>query len=763
MTSLTTSAKLMCLPYCTCYHQRANRVLLALGSGQGLKLNTTRSLAASSASSTLQRLYQSSKAWKSAFKLHPKVSCKGSGGTLCAARTNNSQEYAQLVLATSPYRYDSRSLKDVGSYSPLDVCRDQGDCSTCVGFAVTAACQAAIASVLQVNGTSIPAFSVQDLQLCSGGSQVCSSGSFMIDPLRQIKQRNITTESCLPYQADVTNTLPKCMYQCSSDKRNSTYAGLGTFGFVQLREAWEVQQHIRQYGGVLTSLIINVTHLRDFYNDNNSSAVYDAPQFENLTDKGEGHAVLLVGYDNEERYWIVRNSWGPDWADKGYFKCSMDAPGLLVSENTYGVTWQLSKPKSPPALGPLGTRGCYTYVAQKSDYLSKVAATYGMVVNRLLLDNIDIITSLDDPLSGTQLKLCGIESQADTLKRQVYNAWRNNSLGLSFTYATMLTAYDLGVVDQLANMGVITLGRVKAAGVGFGALWAVGVASNVSVPYLFQYYNLGKALCKASQNCFGTADKQWFVLAQSYISTYPPIRQAVARKGKAASVLLSVGDPECSDDESVAKPTLVSEFNDVDDLLDTLRASVYRPILSGSNMTTTWRGKAACTGYFADHHPCPPDVGYCIKISPFPYPDYSPNVEKVFATRLIGKLLQKVNITLADLLTDTSMNVKNIPEQQKAPSLATVASILAGDRTRGLPSIGIAPNIYYKLPITESRNWWDGIGVVLEDAADEFLWDLGHTDAKAWADVMGVGVRGGAQGKTWRTVKTLLKEAAQGG
>eukprot|EP00877_Chromochloris_zofingiensis_P003871 jgi/Chrzof1/13485/UNPLg00572.t1 len=427
--------------------------LLPSVTGQGLQLNTTRSLGASSASSTFLRLYQSSRAWKSAFKLQPKVSCKGSGGTLCAASTNNSQEYAQLVLATSPYRYSSRSVKDVGGYSPLDSCRDQGGCSTCVGFAVTAACQAAIASGLQVNGTSIPAFSVQDLQLCSGGSQVCSSGSAMLDALTQIKQRNITTESCLPYQADVTNTLPKCLYQCSYDDRNSTYAGLGTFDFVQISSAWEAQQHIRQYGGVLTSLIVNITHLRDFYINTNSSAVYDAPQVDVLKGEGEGHAVLLVGYDNDDRYWIVRNSWGRDWADDGYFQCSMDAPGLLLLENTYGVKWQLSKPKLPPPLGPQDSRGCYAYVAEKYDYLSKIAATYGMVVNLLLLDNMDVITTLDDPFSGKQLKLCGIESQADTLKRQVYNAWRNNSLGLSFTYATQLAPYDFGVIDQLANMG----------------------------------------------------------------------------------------------------------------------------------------------------------------------------------------------------------------------------------------------------------------------------------------------------------------------
>ena len=32
-----------------------------------------------------------------------------------------------------------------------------------------------------------------------------------------------------------------------------------------------------------------------------------------------GHAVLLVGYDKTNKYFIARNSWGANWGDKGYF------------------------------------------------------------------------------------------------------------------------------------------------------------------------------------------------------------------------------------------------------------------------------------------------------------------------------------------------------------------------------------------------------------------------------------------------------------
>ena len=49
-----------------------------------------------------------------------------------------------------------------------------------------------------------------------------------------------------------------------------------------------------------------------------------------------GHLVALVGYDDREQCWIVKNSWGEEWGDDGWFKMGYD-PDMFI-DGCYGGT-----------------------------------------------------------------------------------------------------------------------------------------------------------------------------------------------------------------------------------------------------------------------------------------------------------------------------------------------------------------------------------------------------------------------------------------
>ena len=68
-----------------------------------------------------------------------------------------------------------------------------------------------------------------------------------------------------------------------------------------------------------------------------------------------GHAICIVGWDNDNNCFIVKNSWGTGWGESGYFRIDYSEVGSSVQFGRAAADFNMSSNPAPPRYSIIAT------------------------------------------------------------------------------------------------------------------------------------------------------------------------------------------------------------------------------------------------------------------------------------------------------------------------------------------------------------------------------------------------------------------------
>ncbi|XP_064418531.1 cathepsin K-like [Latimeria chalumnae] len=87
-------------------------------------------------------------------------------------------------------------------------------------------------------------------------------------------------------------------------------------------------EEVFRHGPITASIFVPKTFSRY-----NGKGIFDEKRCE-----GKGrHAIIIVGFGTENGvdYWIIKNSWGQRWGDKGYARIKRNANVCQITQDSY--------------------------------------------------------------------------------------------------------------------------------------------------------------------------------------------------------------------------------------------------------------------------------------------------------------------------------------------------------------------------------------------------------------------------------------------
>ncbi|XP_028646959.2 procathepsin L-like [Erpetoichthys calabaricus] len=181
--------------------------------------------------------------------------------------------------------------------------RNQGHCGSCWAFSATGALE----GLLKRTTGRLVALSPQNLMDCSSdfGNHGCNGG-YLTTSFKYVKLNNgIDSEKSYPYE----HKEGRCRY-CLRGRA----ATCKSYKTIPWGNEKALQRAVARVGPVSVGIDASQSSFHYY-----KKGIYYEPL---CSSRKINHAVLLVGYDQMKGfdYWLVKNSWGTRWGNKGYIK-----------------------------------------------------------------------------------------------------------------------------------------------------------------------------------------------------------------------------------------------------------------------------------------------------------------------------------------------------------------------------------------------------------------------------------------------------------